>query len=339
MSALNVLVNLFRGALIGVTEIIPGVSGGTIALLIGVYETLIDSAGHLVCGVVRAAVDTVRGRGLNRAREHFSQVKWGLVLPIGIGMLVALVIAARLLAPLIEAHPIPSRALFAGLIAVSLIVPARMLGARWQLRDYAIAVPAAVLSFVLTGLPSANDADPSPIAIFVSAAVAVCALVLPGVSGSFVLVTTGMYEPTLRALNSLDLGYIALFAVGAVTGLALFVQVLLWLLSKHRRVTLALMTGLMAGSLRALWGRGRPTTANCSGPRGTSSAPCSGSCSARRSSPRSSSPKGFSSAAPSARRRTPIHTSNPGDTPQARRMSVVLASMSPASTRQQGSAR
>lgn len=253
MSALNVLVNLFRGALIGVTEIIPGVSGGTIALLIGVYETLIDSAGHLVCGVVRAAVDTVRGRGLNRAREHFSQVKWGLVLPIGIGMLVALVIAARLLAPLIEAHPIPSRALSAGLIAVSLIVPARMLGARWQLRDYAIAVPAAVPSFVLTGLPSANDADPSPIAIFVSAAVAVCALVLPGVSGSFVLVTTGMYEPTLRALNSLDLGYIALFAVGAVTGLALFVQVLLWLLSKHRRVTLALMTGLMAGSLRALW--------------------------------------------------------------------------------------
>ena len=176
-----------------------------------------------------------------------------MVLPIGIGMLVALVVAARLVAPLIEAHPIPSRALFAGLIAVSLIVPARMLGARWQLRDYAIAVPAAVLSFVLTGLPSANDADPSALAIFVSAAVAVCALVLPGVSGSFVLVTTGMYEPTLRALNSLDFGYVAIFAVGAITGLALFVQVLLWLLSKHRRVTLALMTGLMAGSLRALW--------------------------------------------------------------------------------------
>ncbi|MBS3180001.1 DUF368 domain-containing protein [Pseudoclavibacter sp. Marseille-Q4354] len=253
LSALNVLVNLLRGALIGVTEIIPGVSGGTIALLIGVYETLIDSAGHLVRGVVRAAVDTVRGQGLQRAREHFAQVRWGVVLPIGIGMLVAIVAAARIVAPLVEAHPVASRALFAGLIAVSLIVPARMLGARWQVRDYAIAVPAAILSFVMTGLPSANNADPSPIAILVSAAVAVCALVLPGVSGSFVLVTTGMYEPTLRALNSLDFGYIALFAVGAVTGLALFVQVLLWLLTKHRRVTLALMTGLMAGSLRALW--------------------------------------------------------------------------------------
>lgn len=253
MAALHILFNVVRGALIGVSEIIPGVSGGTIALLIGVYERLIASAGEFVRGVVRAVVDLPRGRGAARAREHFRAVSWSTVVPVAIGMLAAVLVAARVVAPLVEEHPVPSRALFAGLIAASLIVPARMVGRRWRVRDAALAAVAAVLSFVLTGLPSAASAEPAPLAILVSAAVAVCALVLPGVSGSFVLVSTGMYEPTLRALNAVDLGYIALFAVGAVLGLAVFVQLLLWLLSNHHRVTLAIMTGLMAGSLRALW--------------------------------------------------------------------------------------
>ncbi len=253
MPVLHRSLDLLRGALIGVTELIPGVSGGTIALLIGVYERLIESAGSLVRGVVRAVLDVPRGRGLVRAKEHWARVAWATVLPVGIGMVVAVVAMARVVAPLVEAHPITSRALFAGLIVVSLIVPARMLGARWQLRDVALALPAAAASFLLTGLPSGGEAEPGPLGIFLSAALAVCALVLPGVSGSFVLVSTGMYEPTLKALNDRELGYIGTFIAGAVVGLALFVHVLLRLLSHHRRVTLAIMTGLMAGSLRALW--------------------------------------------------------------------------------------
>ncbi|MGM1029287.1 MAG: DUF368 domain-containing protein [Actinomycetota bacterium] len=253
MAPLHLLLNLVRGALIGVSEIIPGVSGGTIALLLGVYERLIASAGELIRGAVSAAVDLPRGRGGARAREHLRAVSWATVVPVGIGMVTAVLVAARVVAPLVEAHPEASRALFAGLIAASLIVPARMVGRRWRAREVALAALAAVLSFALTGLPSAAAIVPAPLMIVVSAAVAVCALVLPGVSGSFVLVTTGMYEPTLRALNSGDLGYVALFIAGAVLGLAAFVQVLLWLLSHHHRVTLAIMTGLMAGSLRALW--------------------------------------------------------------------------------------
>lgn len=253
MPALLLLWNVARGALIGVSEIIPGVSGGTIALLVGVYERLIQSAAELVRGVVRFVLDVPRGRGTAGAREHLLAVSWSTVLPVGIAMLAAVVVGARIVAPLVEAHPLEARALFAGLIAASLVVPARMLGGRWRLRDWALAVPAAVLSFLLTGLPAADAAEPGALAIVASAAVAICALVLPGVSGSFVLVTTGMYEPTLRALNAGDVAYVALFAVGAVLGLAVFVQVLLWLLKRHHRVTLAIMTGLMAGSLRALW--------------------------------------------------------------------------------------
>ena len=253
MPAIRTLVDLLRGALIGVVEVIPGVSGGTVALLIGVYERLLASASSLVRGVVHAVVDPVRGRGLARAREHLAQVSWRLVLPVGLGMVLALVTAARVVEPLLEEHPVTARALFAGLIVASLVVPARMLGARWRVRDVALAVGAAAGGFLLTGVPSSTVENPAPLAIMGSAALAVCALVLPGVSGSFVLVSTGMYQPALAALNGGDVPTIALFMAGGVLGLAVFVHVLRWLLSSHRRVTLAIMTGLMAGSLRALW--------------------------------------------------------------------------------------
>lgn len=252
MPAVRTLVDLLRGAIIGVVEVIPGVSGGTVALLIGVYERLLGSASALVRGIVRAVVDPLRGRGLAAARTHLTQVEWRLVLPVGLGMMLALVTAARIVEPLLDEHPVTSRALFAGLIVASLVVPARMLG-RWRVRDVALAIAAAAAGFLLTGLPSATVDDPSPLAILGSAALAVCALVLPGVSGSFVLVTTGMYQPALAALNGGDVPTIALFMAGGVLGLAAFVHVLRWLLASHRRVTLAVMTGLMAGSLRALW--------------------------------------------------------------------------------------
>lgn len=253
MRIARTLFDLIRGAMIGVAEVIPGISGGTIALIIGVYETLIDSAGHLVRGLVRAAVDVPARRGLTRAREHLQQVRWSVVLPVAAGMVLAVLTAARVVAPLVEEHPVGARAVFAGLIVVSLIVPARMVGGRWTAREWMLAVPAAAVSFLLTGIPPRGDVDPSLLMVAGAAAIAVCALVLPGVSGSFFLVAIGMYEPTLRALNERDLAYVGVFVLGAFIGLGLFVQALLWLLEHRRRVTLAIMTGLMAGSLRALW--------------------------------------------------------------------------------------
>ncbi|RLV57261.1 DUF368 domain-containing protein [Aeromicrobium phragmitis] len=253
MRAIPRLIDAIRGALIGVAEIIPGVSGGTVALIVGVYETLIDGAGNVVRGVVHLAVDPVRGRGTAEARRYFSLVPWGVMLPVGVGMLLAVLIAARLLAPLVEDHPVESRAFFSGLILVSILVPARMVGGRWGLREWVPAILAAVAAFVLTAIPPASNDDPALWMVTAAAAVAICALVLPGVSGSFILLTLGLYEPTLHAVNDRDLPYIAAFAIGAILGLGAFVQVLRWLLHHRRRLTLAIMTGLMAGSLRALW--------------------------------------------------------------------------------------
>lgn len=253
-SLLRTIIDVFRGALVGVTEVIPGVSGGTIALIIGVYETLIDGAGHLARAAARAVTDGFRGRGFARAGEHARAVRWSVVLPVGLGMLTAVFLGARLISPIIEAHPTQTRAIFAGLIAASLIVPIRMTGARWRVRDVAVAAVAGAAVFVVMGLPALTPpADPSPLLIACAAAFAVCALVLPGVSGSYLLLTLGLYTPTLAAVSALDLPYIATFAIGGIVGLGLFVPLLQWLLANRRRITLVIMTGFMAGSLRAVW--------------------------------------------------------------------------------------
>lgn len=248
----RVLLDVLRGAVIGVVEIVPGVSGGTLALVIGVYDTLITSIGEFVRGVVRAGEALVRRTGYARARAHFAQVAWGAVVPLGVGMLTAIVVASAVIAPLVEEHPVHTRALFAGLIAASLAVPIRMVG-RWRAREVVLAIVAAAAGVFLTGLRGAEVSDPSLWFVAMAASLAICALVLPGVSGSFLLVVLGVYAPTLVALNERNIAYIGAFIAGAVVGLATFVSALEWLLEHRRAVTLAVMTGLMAGSLRALW--------------------------------------------------------------------------------------
>ncbi len=253
MPVARMLLDAGRGALIGTVEIIPGVSGGTVALIIGVYETLIESAGHLARGVARGVADGVRGRGMTRARAELAAVRWSVVLPVGVGMITAVLVASAVLAPIIEAEPVASRALFAGLILASLVVPIRMVGGRWRMREYAVALVGAVAGFALTSLPQVDPLDPPLPVVALAAAFAVCALVLPGVSGSFLLLAVGMYAPTLAAVNERDFLYLGVFILGAMIGLGLFVSVLQWLLEHRRRVMLATMTGLMIGSLRALW--------------------------------------------------------------------------------------
>ncbi|WP_298805359.1 DUF368 domain-containing protein [uncultured Pseudokineococcus sp.] len=244
----HVPLHVGRGMLMGAAEVVPGVSGGTIALITGVYETLIDTAGHTVTAFRRLVTGDVRG-----ARAELAQGTWLVVVPLLLGTVVAVVVGASLIEPLLEDHPVGSRAVFAGLVLASLSVPAMMVGRAWTTRLVVVAVVAAVLAFVLTGLPPGSAADPPLPVVSLAAAVAICALVLPGVSGSFLLATVGLYEPTIAAVNGRDLGYLGAFALGAVIGLALFVRLLQHLLSTHRAVTLAVMTGLMAGSLRALW--------------------------------------------------------------------------------------
>jgi putative membrane protein len=248
---LNFGLNFLRGGLIGIAEIIPGVSGGTVALIIGVYTRIINSASDAVRGFLLLL--GFSKPKLAEAGARFKAMSWALLIPLVIGMVIAIFAAAGVVEPLLEQYPTLTRALFAGLIAASLIVPIRLSGTRWGIGEYALAALAAAAAFALTSIPRALDATPNFFVIVAAAAVAVCALVLPGVSGSYLLLAMGMYAPTLAAVNNFDLGYLGTFVLGAILGLAVFVSLLQWLLSHRRRLTLVVMTGLMVGSLRALW--------------------------------------------------------------------------------------
>jgi len=243
-----VIANLLRGFLIGTAEVIPGVSGGTIALIVGIYERIIGSAAN----AVEAFLLLLRGK-LQEAKVAAKQIDWLLVLPVLVGMFAAIFAAAAAIEPLLEGQPENMRGLFAGLILVSLLVPYRMVGASWRVTDYLVGLTAAAISFLLVSLPRQEATDPALALVFIAAAVAVCALVLPGVSGSFLLLAIGFYAPTIAAVNDFDLGYLIVFVLGAIVGLAMFSTALRWLLVNQRRITLVVMTGLMLGSLRALW--------------------------------------------------------------------------------------
>lgn len=254
MNVLRLPLNLLRGFLIGMAELVPGVSGGTVALVVGVYEHLIDSASHVLAALRRLVTGPDRGQGF---REELSRTDWALVVPILVGMATAVLTVAGIMEGFVTGAPEHARGLFLGLVAASILVPLRMLPARGGARpwvDLVVFGAAAVVAFVLVGFAGGGEVeDPSLFLVAGVAAVAICALVVPGVSGSFFLLAVGMYSVTLTAVDERDLVYIAAFSLGAAVGLGSFVQVLRWALHHHRRVTLLAMAGLMLGSLRALW--------------------------------------------------------------------------------------
>lgn len=252
---LRLIANFLRGGLIGVAEVIPGVSGGTIALIVGIYRTAIDAIADAVLALRQLVGLAEGGSSPRRAGSTLASLPWKLLIPVGIGMAIAVVVGARVIEPLLEDHPVQMLALFFGLVLAGIWVPAHMVhrGARWKPGYLVAAGAAAIALFFLTGLPPGNVPDPNPIVVMLAAAVAICALVLPGVSGSFFLLSLGMYESTLDAVNERDFVYLGAFAVGAIIGLGAFVTLLKWLLVHRAGITLAVLTGLMLGSLRALW--------------------------------------------------------------------------------------
>jgi putative membrane protein len=241
------LLHLVQGLAMGSADVVPGVSGGTVALIVGIYERLIRSVRAGASGIF-AAVRLDRAAAARRLGE----VEWGLVLPLAAGIVTALYIGSRIVPHLLEEYPVEVRAVFFGLILGSIAIPLRRMrqigGA-----ELAVMAVAAVVAFLLVGLPPREIGAPPLPLVFAFAAIAICAMILPGVSGAFLLLVLGIYEPTLEALSSLDVPYIAVFVAGAAVGLGLFSKLLEWLLDHHHEWTMAALVGLMVGSLRALW--------------------------------------------------------------------------------------
>jgi putative membrane protein len=246
----KVAANGLRGLLMGSFDVVPGVSGGTVALVVGIYERLIAS--------IRSVVDAVLALlrfDLGRFRGCLAKVEWLLVVPLAIGVVIAIVTLARVIEPVLDeetGNPVQARAVFFGLICGSLVVPWKRAGGL-EGRRWALAGIAAAGAFLLSGLPETEVTDPSRIAILGAAMIAICAMILPGISGAFILLALGMYAPTIAAINERDLGYVLVFAAGAALGLAAFAEVLNRLLTYRHDATMAVLLGLMVGALRALW--------------------------------------------------------------------------------------
>jgi putative membrane protein len=252
--ALNVLINVVRGFAMGSADIVPGVSGGTIALVLGIYERLIAS----VRAGSKALTLLVRG-DVAGFRTWMAAVDWWFIIPLLAGIGAAFLTLARLIRDLLHEQPELMSAVFMGLVAGSVLVAWRLLK-RPSLQHVAIIVLAGLATFVALGLVLGTteeivgqQAEPALWAFFVAGAIAICAMILPGVSGSFLLVVMGMYGPALTALTEFDILPLLAFGAGAVIGLALFSQVLHVALQRYHDIMMALLIGLMAGSVRVLW--------------------------------------------------------------------------------------
>jgi putative membrane protein len=239
--------NYVRGLLMGAADVVPGFSGGTVALIVGIYERLI----HAIRVGASALLSAVR-LDFAGSRKKFGEVDWLLVLPLGAGIVTALVVGARVIPPLLETSREPVYALFFGLIAGSVIVPFRRIDVVGRSEVLMVAA-AAVIAFVVVEIPPLEIAEPPLPYVFIAAAIAICAMILPGVSGAFLLLVLGVYGTSLDALRQLNLPYVATFLAGAVIGLGSFARILEWLLVHRHGMTMAALTGLMIGGVRALW--------------------------------------------------------------------------------------
>ncbi len=238
---------MLQGIGIGAANVIPGVSGGTMALIFGIYERIIQIAERSVKAI--AALARLDFRSFV---GHFMDLEWPFLIPLIVGVLVVPFAGARLISELLESWPEHSRALFFGLILGSIAIP-WLRTSHIDFREYGLAIAAVAVAFVLSGLPPTELTDPTLLQYFFAAAIAVSAMILPGISGAFILLVFGMYEPVFRAIEAWNFLVITVFGLGAVIGLGLFSLVLGWLLRRYHDRTMVVLVGLMVGSLRALW--------------------------------------------------------------------------------------
>jgi putative membrane protein len=234
-----------RGVAMGIADVVPGVSGGTLALITGIYEELIRSLANLH---PRLLLIWRRDGFLSFWRAG----NFGFLLSLFAGIVTSIALFARLMGWLLAHYPVPVWAFFCGLIAASVIPVWRSLHER-RLRERLALVFGALMAGGISLLPGLSHISHSPLVFLLSGALAICAMILPGISGSFILLLLGMYVPVLDAVRGGEWLLILAFVAGCATGLLSFVHLLRWLLRVWHDPLMALLAGFMAGSLIKLW--------------------------------------------------------------------------------------
>jgi len=233
-----------KGFCMGAANVVPGVSGGTMALILGIYEQLITAIHSLNLRFLRLLA-------LLKIREAISSVSWPFLLPVGLGILLATVSLAKALSWLLYSYPVIVWSFFFGLILSSVFTVSRVIR-EWRIPTFIAIGLGAVGAYFLFGLMPAATPDASWF-IFLSGFLAICAMILPGVSGAYILVLLGKYHYILEAVNNKDLGTLLVLIAGALVGLLSFIRIIGWLLRRYHDLTMAILIGLMLGSLRKIW--------------------------------------------------------------------------------------
>lgn len=223
---------------------VPGVSGGTIAFISGIYEELIES-------IRRVDLTALRLLGRLRFGEFWRHVNGRFLLPVLLGIATAVFSLARLMTYLLTNHPVAVWSFFFGLIVASALLVARQVG-KWNWRSAAALLAGIAVAWWIT-VASPAETPETWWFIMLSGAIAICAMILPGISGAFILLLLGKYQFILQAVGELNIPVLALFLAGAVAGIVSFSHLLSWLLRHWHDVTVATLMGFMIGSLNKVW--------------------------------------------------------------------------------------
>ncbi|MDQ1771200.1 DUF368 domain-containing protein [Labilibaculum sp. A4] len=234
----------FKGMGMGAADVVPGVSGGTIAFITGIYEELINSIKSINGNAVKLLFQF-------KFKEFWQAVNGNFLLALIFGIFLSFLSLAKLIKYFLSEQPILIWSFFFGLIVASAIVIARKI-TEWKLRTIIAMLIGIGIAYMVTVVTPA-ETPTSYWFLFLSGALAICAMILPGISGAFILLLLGKYEYILNAISSFKLDVVAVVGAGAVIGLLSFSNLLSWLLKKYHNMTIGLLSGFMIGSLNKVW--------------------------------------------------------------------------------------
>jgi putative membrane protein len=233
-----------KGLAMGAADVVPGVSGGTIAFITGIYEELLET----INSVNFTALKKLKSEGLKGFWKH---INGNFLVALFLGIGISIVSLAKLITYLLEHHAVLLWAFFFGLILSSIYLVGKKI-AKWDVTKIIGLVVGSGIAFYITLLPPMEN--PNALwYVFVSGAIAICAMILPGISGSFILLLLGSYEMVLGAIKDVKISIIVVFAAGCLTGLLSFSKLLNWMFKKHHDLTIAVLTGFLIGSLNKIW--------------------------------------------------------------------------------------
>ncbi len=228
----------------GAADVVPGVSGGTIAFISGIYEELIGSINKVNLGTLKI----LKKEGVS---AMWQSVNGNFLLSLLIGIAISVISLAKVIRHLLETQPVLIWAFFFGLVLASIIHVGKQI-TKWNMVSIALMIIGALTAYYITTLVP-QTAEISSVYVFFSGALAICAMILPGISGSYILLLLGMYKPVLDAIHEKDFKIIGLLGAGAIVGLLSFSRLLKWLFDHYQNLTLATLTGFIIGSLNKIW--------------------------------------------------------------------------------------